>query len=112
MRRVAVHRIYLSAKQTIDNGVVVLDNEFVEKVFPLTEEIEKTEWIGGTVFLSSFNHIEGLDKIKTVEDAIEKITAERANRKESDSSYAWHASKVDFREGILLSENKWTKLTS
>jgi hypothetical protein len=109
MRRVAVHRIYLSAKQTIDNGVVVLDNEFVEKVFPLTEEIEKTEWIGGAVFLSSFNHIEKLNEIKTIEEAIEKMTVDR---KESDSSYAWHASKVDFRKGILLSENRWTKLTS
>jgi len=109
MRRVAVHRIYLSAKQTIDNGVVVLDNEFVEKVFPLTEEIEKTEWIGGAVFLSSFNYIEEPDGIKTVEEAIEKITADR---KESDLSYAWHASKVDFRKGILLPENRWTKLTS
>ena len=109
MRRVAVHRIYLSAKQTIDNGVVVLDNEFVEKVFPLTEEIEKTEWIGGAVFLSSFNHIEKLNEIKTIEEAIEKMTADR---KESDSSYAWHASKVDFRKGILLPESRWTKLTS
>lgn len=107
MRQVAVHKIYYDGSHILSKGVAVIDGEQVVKIFPLTEEIESTEWIGGVIFLSHYKDINGLSEVKTIKDALEIITN---SLNDNRPLYAWHASKVDLAEGLILPGNKWTRL--
>lgn len=53
MKRFASHFLYLSSDHCLRQYVVELKNGCAYRIFPLTEEIESTLWVGGTIILST-----------------------------------------------------------
>ncbi len=50
MRKVAAHWVN-TPSATYRQAVVVLDDGVVVDVFPFTEELPSTEWLGGTIIV-------------------------------------------------------------
>lgn len=53
MKRFASHFLYLSSDNCFKQYVVELKDGCAYRIFPLTEEIESTIWLGGTIILST-----------------------------------------------------------
>jgi len=56
MKRYASHLLLLPEYGYLRKQVVELDNGFVIRIFPLTEEIESVEWLPGVMVLLSKAH--------------------------------------------------------
>ncbi|MBC8594486.1 hypothetical protein H8744_14825 [Oscillospiraceae bacterium N12] len=51
MKRFASHYLYIPEKGYLKQFVIEMEEEFVAKFFPLTEEIESVEWMPGVIEL-------------------------------------------------------------
>ena len=56
MKRYASHFLFLPEHGYLKQHVVEIENGYVVKTFPLTEELEDIEWLPGAIFLT---HKEG-----------------------------------------------------
>lgn len=110
MRTVAVHRIYATANHYLLNGVVVFNGKRVVDFFTLTREIEHTEWIGGVIFLSAYDHLDKIIQTSSINEVCQRITF--PTKTSTENVYAFHASSIDYETGVFKSDNHWTLLTS
>lgn len=53
MTRYASHFLYLSPADYLNQHVVELKDGYAYRIFPLREEVESTQWLGGIILLST-----------------------------------------------------------
>lgn len=89
MKKYAAHRLYYAPHKYQGQSAVVLNEEGkVHSFFPLEEETNATEWIGGIIILST------QAEINSEEDFRELLTQPQLSPEQC--LYAWHVSHFDF----------------
>lgn len=97
-KRFAAHQVITSVNDRYKQYVVEVEGNTVSHIFPLTEEIAFTEWIGGIIILSSrqnaISHI--VFPIQT--EALIAILTENSDLK---TCQAWHISPDEVAAGTV-----------
>lgn len=105
MRRFACHRLYALPGECLAKGVVELGEDGkVHGWFPLEEEINTTQWIGGVIVLSA---AETMDR---VEGESFRSFLERGIALAGKDIYAWYITDFDFVKGEFTSRSKCVRL--
>lgn len=100
-KQFAAHQVIVSANCRFKQQVVEIEDKIVSGYFPLTEEIASTEWVGGTIILSSYRS----DEIKqiTFPMEFESLIMLLTENQTLPVRYAWHVSAEDTSAGIVHS---------
>lgn len=102
MKRFGCNRLFIPSEGFITNYVVEIDSMTNNiAYFPLKEEISNTEWIGGIIFLSLYDHIELTENL-----TIEKLIGRYSVISNQTPLYAWHIFNIDISlNGVVRREN-------
>lgn len=103
-KRFAAHQIIISSECKFKQYVVEMEGRLVSRIFPLTEEIAFTEWIGGIIILSPYNERTKLIQLPMdLKSVLMFFLTESMQEKEIGSQpfYAWHISSEEISTGII-----------
>lgn len=105
-KRFAAHQLIISANCRLKQYVVEMEGKIVSRIFPLTEEIAFTEWIGGMIILSADNekikHMQLPTKLESVLMLLaDNSIQEKGVIEENQQLCAWHISAEDVSAGIV-----------
>lgn len=89
MRRVAANMVCKNVTEFHKYHIVELCEHIVVNHYALTEELDMTEWLGGTILLATVKDID-IKTTKSVEDFYESI----ASCEKSPFLFAYHTPKV------------------
>lgn len=111
MKRYASHYIFIATEGYLRQGVVEMDEGRIIRLFPLTEEIENTEWLSGAILIcpETLEHtISGSEIFQEIRWYPLKLDNRRFE--ETDNLSAFHFSSFDLISMLPVSGTQRRRL--
>ncbi len=107
MKRFACHVLYAPFQECGSRSVVEVDESGnVRACFPLTEETNATQWLGGVIVLSPSSALEIHAAGESFADFLERALATA----EGQPLYAWHVRGFDFARKEFMPQARLIRL--